>query len=312
LDEYVRLQIAAYKAHLQGYGVEPDFMNSHLYAWKYSPPAGGGKLAIARQSGSMLAAVAVLPLWIEADGRRCLLWRAVDIATLPSARGKGLFTKLLLALRDDLGQDEVLGSFPNRNSTPGFEKIGARSAAYAPTWVRLVPPGLRATRRAEVESGDFSSGRTETLRRLIVKPGVSCFVRDVDYLTWRYSRHPDHSYHVHFVDEGPQGAGLIVFRETQTYGRRMVLILEWWASSAARAVKLLRVATDYCRERRVRYMVTVSNTFGIARGLRTAFLRVPQPLAPKKQVLRGVVRGGTAHEVFFNRWTLQMGDLLEF
>jgi GNAT superfamily N-acetyltransferase len=312
LDEYVGLQVDAYKAHLGKYGVDPGFMNSVLYAWKYSPPAGVGKLAIARDDTSLLAAVAVLPLWIECDGRRCLLWRAVDIATLPSARGKGLFKKLLLALRDDLGADEVLGSFPNSNSTPGFKKIGAGDAAYAPTWVRLVPPGLRRGRGALAGLETFASDRAETLRRLTVRPGVSSFLRDVDYLNWRYSRHPDHSYHISLVDDGSGDSGLIVFRETETYGRRMVIVLEWWASSAGSAMRVLRAATDYCREHRVRYMVTVSNTFGVLHGLRAGFLRVPRSLAPKEQVLRGVARGEAANEVFFNEWSLQMGDLLEF
>lgn len=312
LDEYVDLQVASYKAHLEKYGLEPDFMNRDLYAWKYSPPAGSAKLAVATESGALLASVAVPPLWIEADEERCLLWRAVDIATRPQARGKGLFTKLLVALRDDLVPDEILGSFPNANSTPGFKKIGADDADYAPTWVRLLLPGFRSGRRADSNLEDFSNCNPRTLRRLTSRPGVSRFVRDVDYLNWRYARHPDHSYEMHYVDNGDADAGLIVFRETETYGRRMVLILEWWASSAGRARRMLEAATDYCREHGVRYIVTVSNTFGTLRGLRSQFLRVPRVLAPKEQMLRGVTRGETAHEVFFRDWSIQMGDLLEF
>lgn len=312
LDEYVDLQVAAFKAHLEKYGVQPDFMNSDLYAWKYSPPAGSGKLAIAREDGALLAAVAVLPLWIGVDDHRCVLWRAVDIATHPESRGKGLFTKLLSALRDDLGNDEVLGSFPNSNSTPGFKRIGAEDAGEAPTWARLVLPGFRAGGLEDAQVSDFSACNPETLRGLIVKPGVSCFVRDVEYLDWRYARHPDHSYRMYFLDEGAGGSGLIVFRETETYGRRMVLILEWWASNSAHAARLLRAATDYCRRRRVRYIVTVNNTFGIPAGLRFQFLPVPTFLSPKRQVLRGVPHGEIAERVFGGPWSIQMGDLLEF
>jgi GNAT superfamily N-acetyltransferase len=312
LDEYVDLQVATFRAHLEKYQIQPDFMNSGLYAWKYSPPAGPGKLAVAREGGALLAAVAVLPLWIGSDGDRCVLWRAVDIATRPEARGKGLFAKLLSALGEDLAHDEVLGSFPNANSTPGFKKIGAEDAGEAPTWARLVLPGFPAAGHDATRVSDFSACDPTTLHGLMVKPGVSSFVRDVEYLDWRYARHPDHSYHMHFVDEGAGGSGLIVFRETETYGRRMVLILEWWASSGAHAARMLRAATDYCRREAVRYIVTVSNTLGIPAGLRFQLIRVPAFVSPKRQILWGVPRGEVAERIFARPWSLQMGDLLEF
>ena len=311
LDEYVRLQVAAYREHLEKYRLGTDFMSSDLFAWKYSAPAGVGKLAVARSERTLLAAVAVLPLWVGTDRQRVILWRAVDIATHPAARGEGLFTKLLAALREDLAPDEILGSFPNANSTPGFKKIGGRDAAYAPTWVHLVLPSLRSA-RAGTELRDFSVCRSETLHRLMVLPDRSSFLRDRDYLDWRYVKHPDHSYHKHFVDDGCSDSGLIVFRETETYGRRMLLVLEWWASSARCASGLLAAATDYCRQNHLRCIVTVSNTLGAWQALRSRFVPIPRFAVPKEQVLRGVTRGEVADRLFTDKWAIQMGDLLEF
>lgn len=309
LDEYVDLQVASYRAHLETYGVGTAFINRSLYEWKYSPPAGTGKLAIAVERGHLLAAVAALPLWIQADGKRALAWRVVDIATHPAARGKGLFTRLLSALREDLGPDEILASFPNRNSTPGFKKIGCRDADYAPIWLRLVVPGFRSRPTSGVRLQEFSACRDEMLSELLTTPARTSFLRDRDYLDWRYVRHPGHSYQKYFLDAGRSDSGLIVFRETELYRRRVVVVLEWWGSTARTAAGMLANATNYCREHRIRIMITVTNAIGVPTALRNRFLRTPNSLSPKRHVLRGFAKGRLAVDMFHRSWSIQMGDL---
>jgi hypothetical protein len=256
--------------------------------------------------------VAVLPLWIGVDAKRCLLWRVVDIATHPEARGKGLFTELLYALRDDLGHDEAMGCFPNKNSTPGLLKAGAREADYAPIWVRPILPGFGYAQADTTALSDFSSCREETLSKLVERPGTTSFIRNPEYLNWRYAKHPNHTYQIHLLEHDGADSALIVFRETRLYGRRMLLIVEWWASSARAAAHVLRVATDHAREHRVRYMITVSNTFGLVQGVRRLFVSVPRSISPKEHAMRGFASGERARDIFFRKWSIQMGDLLYF
>jgi hypothetical protein len=268
-------------------------------------------MAVAYEDQTIMAVIAAVPLWIGNSEQRTLLWRTVDIATRPAGRGKGLFVKLLSALLKDMPTGEILAGFPNSNSTPGFKRIGCEESQYAATWVRPVLPGWGAYNTGS-RVDRLAVEDTDVLRRLLISDTANSFIRDVDYLNWRYSDHPSHDYHIHFLDRGNGDAGLIIFRESEIYRRKILLILEMWPSNENIRTELLRLASKYCRSRGVHMMLTVNSVMGTLTGLRHRFIAIPRSIVPKQQVLRGTASGDTAPHMLRSKWNIQMGDLLEF
>lgn len=310
-DEYVDVQKDAFSSHLKKYDVSTDFINRKLFEWKYAAPAGYAKMAIAHEGPSMVAVVATIPLWAGNSKHRALLWRAVDIATRPAGRGKGLFYKLLNAILDDMSEGEIFAAFPNSNSTPGFKKIGCADSQYAATWVRPVTPGRRKY-DTETRIERFENEDAEVLRQLLVSDENCSFIRDIDYLNWRYATHPNHDYHIHYLQAEDGQCGFIIFRESEIYQRKILLVLELWSSNRSIRSELLKVASQYSRSRRIRIMLTVNSSMTSLTALRDGFIAVPRSVVPKQQVLRGLARGDQASQLLRGRWNIQMGDLLEF
>jgi GNAT superfamily N-acetyltransferase len=166
------------------------------------------------------------PAWLAADGDRIvgyrtfLRWeyeqrgdvvqravRAVDTATHPRYQGRGIFRRLTLhALHDleDEGVDFVFNT-PNRQSRPGYLKMGWRQVGRLPASVRLTSPSspLRMARSrvpAERWSTPTDAGRpaSEVLADPTLPDLLGAVAHDdrlrtrrtQTYLQWRYGFEP--------------------------------------------------------------------------------------------------------------------------
>jgi GNAT superfamily N-acetyltransferase len=186
------------------------------------------------------------PMWVACDGtdivgfRAFLRWefdhpdrrvrravRAVDTATHPDYRGRGVFRRLTLhalgQLRDD-GVDFVFNT-PNEQSRPGYLKMGWRVIGHLPTAVR--PRGLagalkmaRARVPAERWSLPTNAGvpadaaladpRLPALLAARASPrGLRTRVHPA-YLQWRYGFAPL-AYRALAIEDDP-AAGTAIFR----------------------------------------------------------------------------------------------------
>ena len=186
------------------------------------------------------------PGWVALDGERYvgfrtfLRWeferaagrvyravRAVDTATDPGYRGRGIFRQLTLRALDELAQDRVDFVFntPNSQSRPGYLKMGWTQVGRLPAAVRFTSPlspwrAARSRVSAERWSTPIPAGRPAG--EVLADPSLGGLLdaiapddrlrtrRTPDYLRWRYGFGPL-AYRAVTVTERVED-GLAVFR----------------------------------------------------------------------------------------------------
>lgn len=207
-------------------GWAADERHAAYFRWKHHDnPFGRSPMWVACDGGRVAGLRAWLPWVFEDAAGRHRAVRAVDTATHPGYRGRGIFRRLtehsLHALRAD-GVEFVFNT-PNDRSRPGYRKMGWQLVGRLPVSVRVRSPrsALR-TLRARVPADRWSapcdagvpaaqaladSARVRSLLAARAPAGArlrTCL--DPGVLSWRYGFAPLHYRAV--ADDG----GLAVFR----------------------------------------------------------------------------------------------------
>ncbi len=86
----------------------------------YENPYGESVVVVAYDNGSPVGADA---LWRN-DLMGCQSYQSADTAVIESSRGQGIFTMMVKEKLSRIKDDSLIYGFPNRNSFPGFEKMG--------------------------------------------------------------------------------------------------------------------------------------------------------------------------------------------
>lgn len=144
-----RSEVLQLLADSMGWGDDDRYRR--FFAWKHDEnPFGTSPAWVATLDDRIIG----LRIWLrwefEAGARRWTAVRAVDTATHPDARGRGVFTRLTMhgveQLRDE-GVDFVFNT-PNEKSRPGYLKMGWEQLGTLPTAVRFSGPSsmLRTAR----------------------------------------------------------------------------------------------------------------------------------------------------------------------
>jgi GNAT superfamily N-acetyltransferase len=141
-------------------GWHDDPRYAALFEWKHDQnPFGRSPIWVA-VDGDRMVALRVFMRWQFRRGEETLrAVRAVDTATDPAYRGKGLFMALTMhgldALRED-GVDFVFNT-PNSQSLPGYLKMGWEEVGTVPASFRLSGPrAVAATARSRVPADLWS------------------------------------------------------------------------------------------------------------------------------------------------------------
>lgn len=212
-------------------GWERGDPNEEFFAWKHDRnPFGASPAWIAEASNGVIAGLRVFLRWkfTTTDGQRISAVRAVDTATHPDWRGRGIFTKLTMGAIEELADDglDVVFNTPNDQSRPGYLKMGWQVVGRVPVAVRVrsirsVPRLAGARAAAEMWSQDVdvasdardlladSAGLSRLLERVPTVPRIHT-PRDPEFLQWRYDFEPLH-YRVMPLGDSID-AGLIIFR----------------------------------------------------------------------------------------------------
>lgn len=193
----------------------PDDHHSAFFAWKHEENPFGPSLAWVALDGDELAGFRTFLRWEFVEGsdvRRAV--RAVDTATGPNHRGRGVFSTLTrhgLAALPAEGVDFVFNT-PNDQSRPGYLKMGWESVGRVP--VRARPRSVAALRRMATArtAADLWSMPTvrgtdaatafaddEALVRLLATQPPSAGLstrRSSAFLRWRYAGLPALAYRV--------------------------------------------------------------------------------------------------------------------
>lgn len=202
-----------------------------FFRWKHvTNPFGSSLQLVAEQPGEGLVGFRTFMRWrFLADDTAVTAMRAVDTATHPAHRGKGIFRRLTLSAVERAAEDtDLIFNTPNDASRPGYLKMGWQSVATVPIAIRPLRPVrvVRGLRRAEQIRGgapdcrlppasrvlDHWEAVNDLLGRAADDDGLLRTDAGVAYLRWRYCDPPGLDYRGVAMRDGGRLRGLAIGR----------------------------------------------------------------------------------------------------
>ena len=305
-EEYATMQAEAFAEVVGAHGMS-SLNTPEYYRWKYNTPWGSAFIATVRIDQKLVAANAMYPLRIIGGGDSVIGWQSCDTATLPEARGQGLFMKCLRALQEQLSDESIFFGFPNLNSVRGFDKLGWQSREELLGFTRFFP-GRRLNAFPNICVSDSTLPGYDDLATRVASDNRPMIERSADYLRWRFFQHPLYQYEV-FALAGEQGIdGYVAVREVTFDRRKMGLIMDLLSVDAKARSNLLRFAAAWSRSKRLGFTLLFTNGLSRSSALRSAFIQIPARLMPKRQILMGAAKGSAAASLWCKSWYMQIGD----
>ena len=234
-------------------GKDDDPRYDAFLRWKHHEnPLGPSYGWVAESASGELAGVRLFLRWrFLVDGDEVDAVRAVDTATHPSFRGKGVFRTLTLAAVDELTAAGVGFVFntPNDQSRPGYLKMGWRPLgrpllALRPATATRVVAMARSRRPAALYSepdgsavSDWAALGAELAARSRPLPGQVATAYTPELARWRFGFE-----HLHYrVDAGD--AGRVVYRvRRRGDAREATVVAATTAVTGAAVRRLLRAS----------------------------------------------------------------------
>jgi GNAT superfamily N-acetyltransferase len=190
-------------------GWDPDDPNEALFRWKHlENPSGRSPMWVALDGGRVVGFRTMLRWrFVDPGGRLRRAVRAVDTATHPDHRRRGVFRALTTSACESLTAEGVAFVFntPNADSRPGYLRLGWRDAGrvaarFAVASPAALPRLARARTAADKWSLPLTAGTTVdravddllTLAEATPPPPGLVTRRDRDHLLWRYGFAPLH------------------------------------------------------------------------------------------------------------------------
>ena len=224
-------------------GWTDDPRHEALFAWKHHEnPFGASPTWVALDDERVVGLRAFMRWEFEHGGEVVRAVRAVDTATHPEFQGRGVFSRLTQTAVDELAAEGVRFVFntPNRQSRPGYLKLGWRDVGRLPIAAR--PTSLRGfarmarargpAQRWSAPSGtglaaaDVLRDRSAVGRLLEARaPATGLRTRTTpDFLTWRYGSSVV-DYRAVVDDRGIE-AGVAIFRVRERGAAREAVLGE--------------------------------------------------------------------------------------
>jgi len=207
-----------------------DADHAAFFAWKHEENPFGASLAwVAEEAGRIIGFRTFMRWEFEQGAEVVRAARAVDTATHPDHRGKGIFSRLTLHSLDELQAAGVAFVFntPNDQSRPGYLKMGWQVLGRLPTVVRpssLAAVGRMARARIPAELWSTPTGAAEPAGTVLADAhGIEQLLRSqppagalqtrrtAAYLAWRYGGMASLRYRAH-VSDGGLDRGVALFR----------------------------------------------------------------------------------------------------
>ncbi len=188
-----------------------DGMRTVAYwRWKHiDNPFGKSPVLLAFDGDRLIGLRAFMAWHFRYKGELIQGYRAVDTATHPDYQGKGIFTRLTMALLESLqsGVPSLIFNTPNRKSRPGYIKMGWKEAGKTRLRVKVFPLNMLMNRISKpVSSHDepvVFTAATEAIVKAWATAQNHLVITDYNlaYLTWRYALVPGFAYAVEEVVE---------------------------------------------------------------------------------------------------------------
>ena len=318
ISAYVKLQKAAFGAILKAAKASDAYMKPEYYRWKFNPPAGLGRSAVVYENGELAASVTMIPQTIRFGGKSFRGWLFGDVATHPDFRGRGLFDLCLKGLETCYEENDFIYGLPNRNSIPGFIKVGWRLLTGVTTWFHPMPALFRHVSGDNPRIHEIATvpeKKMDAYAEALVSEGRPMVVRNARYMKWRYFDHPFYHYSMLVFSDGSDplapGAhwrGMTVFRKASVKGRNWFIPMEIRGETPSVIRALLFAAMEKAGVKPGEGGMMLNTGIGLPTGLLSGFLPAPGKLMPKQQVLMGVSKGEASDVLYNDKWLIQTGD----
>lgn len=243
-------------------GTEEDKLDPRFWRWEFTEcPEGKAYIYIVEDGDKIVGHFADLPRRFSAHGKIVRGTLSVDLMVAPDYRRKGLFGKMGKYGIDKVKREQglFLTAYPIREETiNGFKKIGWKEVVKLPVLVyplkftgivnrylhtaplslliggmtRFFYSLLYSTRKkrafANVEIEEVAQ-LDDAFDRFLDKT-FSLYpimgIRDRDYMTWRYLRHPTRTYTIYRAMEKGEMKGFIILRKVDLLEFHSVVIVD--------------------------------------------------------------------------------------
>ena len=244
-----------------------------FWNWKHFQNPFGTSPGLVAESGNQMIGLRVFMQWIwKSDRSELRSARAVDTATHPDWRGKGIFSDLTTKLLEDCLKNELsfIYNTPNGSSLPGYLKMGWKVVGKLSIWFRPLRP-FRMMRRALLRNANQSNSNQDPNQSLtkILPEEVDDQIlqiqdnrlqtkRSTDYLKWRYEHIPGIRYSVKHAQK-KNASAMMIYRERFRNGMKELSISELFMSVGNAGISLARdVVEESLRESSADYAISLA------------------------------------------------------
>jgi GNAT superfamily N-acetyltransferase len=298
---------------------------AEFFRWKHlANPFGRSLMLVAAADGRIVGLRAFLRWRFRAGDRTVEAVRAVDTATGPEFRGRGVFSTLTrAALREVRGSADFVFNTPNEQSLPGYLKMGWRVVGRVPVSIRVrrpvsfarhlagsrtraSRPAVKAPSAAEVLA---EPGLGDLLERAERWEGIST-PRTPEYLRWRYADPSLLDYRAVAVRDDGRIDGVALFRVRPRRRLWEATISEILvpAGDVGRARLLLRAVARAADVDHLTCSFPRSST-GARAARRSGFVRSPGGVTLVANTLGNVLEPDLGDP---RSWALSLGDVEVF
>lgn len=306
LTKYCILQQKSFAAVFAGNRMDNSYLDPAFFKWKYRTPAGNARIAFVEEENTMIASVAMYPVYISIKGVKLKSWHFVEAAVLPEARGKGFFQRCMTLLIDSLAKDEIIYVFPNSSSINGTLKKGFRRIEQSAFYVRIFSAVFRKKAVTPYVSHLFSEEQDKYAHALSCKHDVVIF-RDAAYMNWRYKQHPHFFYYTFSPVVDGRVMGNVVARPILVKGVKLLLIMEMHSLKSEVQKEMVSFLKRVAAKENCFIAGMFSGESGKPSLSATGMMRTPSFVVPKHHILMAYENESSFNMGSLN-WFSQTGD----
>lgn len=273
--------------------------SENFWRWKHvENPFGQSLVLIAEENSELIGVRAFMQWHWKLNDKTLKAARAVDTATHPNHQGKGIFKKLTLQLIEDCKQNHVdfIFNTPNKNSMPGYLKMGWIKAGRLPIRLRFITPfeefffRNKVTQQISWEELEKTYYESNKIHSAITTP------KSINYLKWRYQQVPVATYQILKGEENE----FVIYRIKE--GRLKELRVVEYLSDKQQVSKTLWIQIKIAASKHHARVITLS---GKTNNFKKGVLLNVGPIVTIRQVSRDL-----PNELFlFKNWSPSLGDL---
>lgn len=309
---------------VDSYGEKAGHWSEAYWRWKHEAnPFGPSYVLVAEEAGRLVGLRAFLRWRFRSGERTVATVRAVDTATHPDYRRRGIFSRLTREALEWIEADGVAFVFntPNVRSRLGYLQLGWLDAGRVPLRLRPLRPLRILLPGSKTEDAEPSLESFPTAADFLASPDFDPSMlhwrdsrlhteRNRAYLAWRYCDIPARRYRALWAREGDAFAALC-FHGRRRWRRREVTLSEILLTpdpkSRALARRLLRrLARDAEADYLVASVAAGTPELGVLR--RAGFLPVPG-VGPRLTVRPVCIAGSPVDPCTWESWRCSIGDL---